>query len=63
MKSKQELYKKIKDAKYYSIILQCTPNISHQEKMSFVLRCVDISSTPIQVNEYCLEILKVYDTK
>jgi len=27
--------------------------------MSFVLRCVDISSTPIQVNEYFLEFLKV----
>ncbi|KAH1264719.1 hypothetical protein GmHk_01G000576 [Glycine max] len=30
--------------------------------MSFVLRCVDISSTPIQVNEYFLEFLKVDDT-
>ena len=30
--------------------------------MSFVLRCVDIASTPIQVNEYFLEFLKVDDT-
>ena len=30
--------------------------------MSFVLRCVDISSTPIQVNEYFLEFLKIDDT-
>ena len=29
--------------------------------MFFVLRCVDISSTPIQVNEYFLEFLKVDD--
>ncbi|KAL2989744.1 hypothetical protein AAZX31_11G155500 [Glycine max] len=50
------------DAKYYAIILECTPNISYQEQMPFVLRCVDISSTPIQVNEYFLEFLKVDDT-
>ncbi|KAL5166612.1 Zinc finger MYM-type protein 1 [Glycine soja] len=37
-------------------------NISHQEQISFVLRCVNISSTPIQVNEYFLEFLKVDDT-
>ena len=59
---KIKIIKKIKDAKYYAIILDCTPDISHQEKMFFVLRCVDISSTPIQVNEYFLEFLKVDDT-
>jgi len=59
---KTKIIKKIMNAKYYSIILDCTPDISHQEQMSFVLRCMDISSTPIQVNEYFLEFLKVNDT-
>ena len=48
--------------KYYAIILDWALDISHQEQMSFVLRCVNISSTPIQVNEYFLEFLKVDDT-
>jgi len=49
------------DAKYYSIIFDCIPDISHQEQISFVLWCADISSTPIQVNESFLEFLKVND--
>ncbi|KAL2946819.1 hypothetical protein AAZX31_20G037000 [Glycine max] len=59
---KTKIIKKIKDEKYYAIILDFTLDISHQDKMSFVLRSVDISSTPIQVNEYFLEFLKVDDT-
>jgi len=57
-----EIKIKIMNAKYYSIIFDCTPGISHQEQMSFVLRCMDISSTPIQLNKYLLEFLKVNDT-
>ena len=48
---KTKIIKKIMNAKYYSIILDCTPDII---QMSFVLLCVDILSTPIQVNEYFL---------
>ena len=62
MQNQNKIIKKIKDGKYYVIILECTLDTSHQEQVSFVLRCVDISSTPIQVNEYFLEFLKVDDT-
>ncbi|KAK2375581.1 hypothetical protein QL285_076466 [Trifolium repens] len=59
---KTKIIKKVVDSKYFSIILDCTPDISHQEQMSIILRCVDFSSSPIQVVEYFLEFLIVDDT-
>uniref|UniRef100_A0A8C1K3Y1 TTF-type domain-containing protein n=1 Tax=Cyprinus carpio TaxID=7962 RepID=A0A8C1K3Y1_CYPCA len=51
----------IRDSKYFSIILDCTPDISHQEQMSIILRSVALRGKP-ETKEHFLGFVNVEAT-
>ncbi|XP_057214502.1 zinc finger MYM-type protein 1-like isoform X2 [Triplophysa rosa] len=51
----------IQESKYFSIILDCTPDVSHTEQMSVVARTVSLEKGP-EIKEYFLGFLDAPDS-
>ena len=53
----------LKKAKYYSVILDCTPDVSHEEQMSVVIRFVECNvEDGVNIHEVFAGFLNVHDT-
>lgn len=55
----KKITQSIQTGKYYSLILDCTPDVSHQEQMTMILRFVDTVSMPITIKEHFVGFLPV----
>jgi hypothetical protein len=59
---KEEIRRKILKAKYFSVTLDCTPDLSHEKQMSIVIRYVDVEdASEVKVEEFFLGFIKVDD--
>jgi hypothetical protein len=52
----------VKAAKYFSVIMDCTPDMSHKEQLSSLLRCVEINQKEIKIKEYFCGFLHITDS-
>lgn len=65
---KNEITTRLKASKYFSIIVDCTPDVSHTEQMTLIVRFVSILSSPIEngnyfkINEHFLNFVDIYDS-
>jgi hypothetical protein len=60
---RSQIIGKVKEAKYFLVILGCTPDASHQEQMSLIIRYVDASSDTICIEESFLCFVDVNATR
>lgn len=59
----EEIVKRAKKAKYFSIIMDCTPDTSHNEQLSIVLRIVNCEpSVGASITEHFVGFVDVKDT-
>lgn len=67
-KIRQKIISAVKNSKYYSIILDCTPDVSHKEQMTMVLRFVTSTEknenvpAKVSINEHFLTFIELNDT-
>lgn len=61
-KVKSEIVSRAKNSKYYSIIADCTSDISHIEQLSLTIRFADLSDDNISIKEHFVEFIPVDDS-
>ena len=65
---KEKIVVDLKASKYYSIIVDCTPDIFHIEQITIILRFVSILPTPdekesyVDIREHFLSFIHIIDT-
>lgn len=60
---KDEIKLRIKKSKYFSIQLDCTPDRSHTEQLTFIIRIVEFSDDgDVQINEYFICFINIIGT-
>ncbi len=59
---KQRITETVKSAKYYSVILDCTPDVSNIEQMTMIIRFVNLNETEVLIREHFLGFIQLQET-
>jgi hypothetical protein len=59
---RDNILERARKAKYFSIILDCTPDLSHREQMSFTLRFEDVCESDLIVQEHFITFQETEET-
>ncbi|KAL4142232.1 hypothetical protein QTP88_004731 [Uroleucon formosanum] len=63
---RQQIVEDIKEAKYFSIMMDCTPDVSKEEQLSIIIRILDMGNKSMStipcIKEYFIEFINVHST-
>jgi len=63
---RQQIVENIKEAKYFSIMMDCTPDVSKEEQLSIIFRILDMGNKSMSIipciKEYFIEFINVHST-
>jgi len=54
---KHEILNRINKSKYFSILFDCTPDVSHQEKLTEIIRYVKIVDGELTIEESFVDFI------
>ncbi|XP_065652831.1 zinc finger MYM-type protein 1-like [Hydra vulgaris] len=52
----------VQSSKYFSVIMDCTPDVSHKEQLLILLRCVKINQEEVQMEEFFSGFFHITDS-
>lgn len=63
---RQQIVEDIKETKYFSTMMDCTPDVSKEEKLSIIIRILDLRnksmSTIFCIKEHFIEFINIHST-
>lgn len=58
---KTQIIEEVKIAKYFSILFDCTPDVSHHEQMSQILRYVKFFNGKVSIEEHFIDFIHSHE--
>ncbi|XP_065650700.1 zinc finger MYM-type protein 1-like [Hydra vulgaris] len=61
-KNTETIVSSVQSSKYFSVIMDCTPDVCHKEQLLILLRCVKINQEEVQIEEFFCGFFHITDS-